>query len=196
MAVDNDTVEYRDVPGFPGYRIGDDGSVWSCLKRGTRVGRGCRFSDTWRRLIPRPHARTGHMQVSLQKHPYSVHRLVLLAFVGPCPEGMEACHFPDRDPSNNRLINLRWDTRGANRTDSAIHGTIQRGERHHKAVTTDAQVIAIREEFAAGGRQSDIAKRHGLSRPVICDIVNGKSWRHSYAIAPALISPTRDASDL
>jgi hypothetical protein len=26
-------VEYRDVPGFPGYRVGTDGSVWSCWER-------------------------------------------------------------------------------------------------------------------------------------------------------------------
>lgn len=27
------TVEYRDIEGFPGYRIGSDGTVWSCWKR-------------------------------------------------------------------------------------------------------------------------------------------------------------------
>lgn len=25
------TVTYRPINGFPGYRVGDDGSVWSCL---------------------------------------------------------------------------------------------------------------------------------------------------------------------
>ncbi len=47
----------------------------------------------------------------------SVHQLVLETFVGPRPEGMEACHYPDDDKSNNRLENLRWDTHGENAKD-------------------------------------------------------------------------------
>lgn len=51
-----------------------------------------------------------------------VHRLVLEAFVGPCPEGMEACH-NNGDRSDNRLENLRWDTHENNTSERAIHGT-------------------------------------------------------------------------
>lgn len=39
-----------------------------------------------------------------------VHMLVLEAFVGPRPTGMECRHFPDRDRTNNRLGNLQWGT--------------------------------------------------------------------------------------
>lgn len=70
---------------------------------------------------------SGHIAVTLRDSPRyertMLHRLVLEAFVGPCPEGMEACHFPDRDPSNNRLSNLRWGTRSENRFDAVKHGT-------------------------------------------------------------------------
>jgi hypothetical protein len=45
-----------------------------------------------------------------------VHQLVLEAFVGPRPSGMEGCHF-DGHSRNNRLMNLRWDTPEANRQD-------------------------------------------------------------------------------
>lgn len=52
-----------------------------------------------------------------------VHRLVALAFM---PEGnqdgMEVCH-NDGDPYNNRLENLRWDTRSGNHNDKHRHGT-------------------------------------------------------------------------
>lgn len=51
-----------------------------------------------------------------------VHRLVLSAFTGPCPPGMECCH-NDGDPSNNRPENLRWDTRSSNARDKRVHGT-------------------------------------------------------------------------
>ena len=36
-----------------------------------------------------------------------IHRLVLEAFVGPCPHGCEADHI-NCDPHDNRLENLRW----------------------------------------------------------------------------------------
>jgi hypothetical protein len=42
-----------------------------------------------------------------------VHDLVLLAFVGPKPEGLEVCHGNDVK-ADNRLQNLRYDTRSAN----------------------------------------------------------------------------------
>jgi HNH endonuclease len=52
----------------------------------------------------------------------TVHTLVLQAFVGPCPAGMEACHY-DGDKANNKLGNLRWDTKRANELDAIRHRT-------------------------------------------------------------------------
>ena len=47
-----------------------------------------------------------------------VHVLVLEAFIGPRPPGMQGCHYDD-NPSNNHLSNLRWDTPSANGYDRA-----------------------------------------------------------------------------
>lgn len=58
-----------------------------------------------------------------------VHRLVLEAFVGPCPEGMEGCH-DNGDSLDNRLENLYWGTRSQNNMDRVRHG------RHHNANKT------------------------------------------------------------
>src|SRR5438445_376100 len=87
-------VEYRAVPGFSGYRVGSDGSVWSQYVYGSHPPR--RGSD-WFRLTPSTNGKTGHVKVSLYPPgtQITVHRLVLLTFVGPCPPGMEACHDPD-----------------------------------------------------------------------------------------------------
>ena len=52
-----------------------------------------------------------------KKHRKYVSRIVLEAFRGPCPKGMEACHDPDPDVNNNRLENLRWDTHLENMND-------------------------------------------------------------------------------
>jgi hypothetical protein len=51
----------------------------------------------------------------------AVHQLVLEAFVGPCPQGLEGCH-NDGNPSNNHLSNLRYDTHINNCLDTVLHG--------------------------------------------------------------------------
>lgn len=63
----------------------------------------------------------GYLRVSLYRRGQKritryVHRLVLLAFVGPCPDGMEACHGIGGS-KDNRVDNLRWDTPSANVSD-------------------------------------------------------------------------------
>lgn len=55
----------------------------------------------------------GHLKVDIGGTRVFVHRLVLTAFVGPCPDGMEACHGIG-GATDNRAANLRWDTRSAN----------------------------------------------------------------------------------
>jgi len=59
----------------------------------------------------------------------AVHRLVLEAFVGPCPEGMESSHI-DGDCANNRLENLLWETHLQNNKRKIEHGTALCGENH------------------------------------------------------------------
>lgn len=59
-----------------------------------------------------------------------IHQVVLEAFVGPRPPGMEACH-NDGDKSNNALSNLRWDTKKANEFDAVRHGARPDPNRTH-----------------------------------------------------------------
>jgi hypothetical protein len=49
-----------------------------------------------------------------------IHTLVLTAFVGPRPDGKEACHWNDKS-YDNRLSNLRWDTRSHNMNDGRFN---------------------------------------------------------------------------
>ena len=59
-----------------------------------------------------------------------VHHLVLEAFVGPCPVGLEGCHWDD-DKDTNHLNNLRWDTHGANMNDAVRNGNHFHGSKNH-----------------------------------------------------------------
>lgn len=111
-------VQYRDVSGFPGYRVGSDGSVWTSWSKGR-----CKswIGNDWKPLRQIIHGRDGYCMVVLyrdhKQFNKKVHTLVLEAFVGPRPEGMQACHYPDHDKTNNRLDNLRWDTQSNNLRD-------------------------------------------------------------------------------
>lgn len=168
-------VVYRDVAGFPGYRVGDDGSVWS---RRLAI-RGERMGDDWHRLNPVP--RRGYPRVGLWRdsklHWRSVHALVLNAFIGPRPEGMECCH-EDGDKTNNRLSNIRWDTPSGNASDSLRLGRIARGSRSPSAKLTEADIPPIKAAVAGGESQRSVGRRLGVSHNVIGRIVNGKGWLH------------------
>lgn len=67
---------------------------------------------------------SGHLYVDLYnpRRRVAVHRLVLEAFVGPAAEGQECCH-NNGEPQDNRLVNLRWDSRLSNIDDMVKHGS-------------------------------------------------------------------------
>lgn len=172
-------VEYRDVPGFPDYRVGSDGSVWS-KRVSARWGQPPRWTKINGSL-----ADHGYVKVSLfvdgqGKVDKYVHQLVLEAFVGPCPEGMEACHDPDRTRTNNTLSNLRWDTRKGNIADKVTHGTQPFGEDVHCAKLTESQVAEARERYAAGDvTMQAIADDLGVNQITAFDFIRGKTWPHA-----------------
>ena len=54
-----------------------------------------------------------------------------------------------------------------------------RGENHAKSKLTEAEVIAIRKEYAAGGvTQKQLAEKYGVGATRIYMIGNGLSWQH------------------
>jgi len=174
-----------DFMGFPGYRVGDDGFVQSCWKKvSLGLGGGTRsiITDEWRRLKPGV-LKSSHLVVDLydrdgKSKMYQVHRLVLLAFVGPCPLGKLTRHFPNRDPADNRLSNLLWGTPKENQSDRVFHGTDNRGERHGFAKLTEVAVRAIRECAVKGECSTQIAVQFGISASNVRLIVTRKAWKH------------------
>ena len=178
----------RPIPGFSDYSITDDGRIWS-VPRKTRAGN--RLKGKW--LKPRVGS-NGYVYVDLtdagQVTRKLIHRLVLETFVGPCPEGMEACHGNGvRD--DNRLDNLRWDTRSNNHLDAVHHGTAPnldgsagRGERNGHAKLSSTQVREIDALWREGGyQQITLAAMYGVQQPCIEKIVRHRTWRHLWGDA-------------
>lgn len=111
------TEQWAPVPDFPGYSVSSFGEV-----RGSRG---------W--LLKPWVDRKGYQKVSLYREGrranFLVSRLVLLSFVGP-GDGLDACH-NNGDQADNRLSNLRWDTRAENIRDQLRHGTHVNGRKTH-----------------------------------------------------------------
>lgn len=94
---------------------------------------------------------------------------------------MEACHYPDRDPANCRLGNLRWGTRQENVLHSIKDGTLYVatlvGEKNANAKLTEADVRIIKS--ATGwGCVTRLVKQFGVSRATIISIRMGRTWKH------------------
>lgn len=121
------------VVGWEGYyEVSDQGRVRSVDRTIIRSDGGPRF---WRgRVLAAGTNRHGYPLVALSRSSdissKKVHRLVLEAFVGPCPDGMEACH-NDGNWANAELVNLRWDTPSANQHDRVRHGHNHRANQTH-----------------------------------------------------------------
>lgn len=99
-----------------------------------------------------------HLGVNKKKYTCSVHRLVLSAFVGNCPTGMECCH-NNGDASDNRIENLRWDTHKNNNKDRKAHGNYKTGKDHPmygKIMPTELKKRLL--EFHIGRKATDETK--------------------------------------
>jgi hypothetical protein len=118
------TERWLSIPGYEGYYdVSDFGRVRSLDRIVLQAGWPRRVDG---RELRQYVDREGRHWVNLTRNgrgsSQKVARLVLLAFVGPAPEGMICCHSDD-DTHNNNLTNLRWDTQSANRFDSVKNGT-------------------------------------------------------------------------
>lgn len=126
------TEQWKPIPGWGDlYEVSDHGRVRSLPRRVPHYKGGT--AQRKARLL-RPGVISGYERVVLQRDRYienaAVHRLVLTAFVGPCPPGMEACH-GDADRRNNHLSNLRWDTKSANCKERTLQGGSPNAKKTH-----------------------------------------------------------------
>ncbi len=120
---------------------------------------------------------------------------------GPIPDGLLLCHtcdvfWPVDDISYRRCINLDHlfpGTRGENCTDCRLKGrtargarsgrqthpeSTLRGEAHHKAKLTEADVMEIRAICPPNSLPKELPERYHVSGNTIRRVVQRQSWKH------------------
>jgi len=167
------TEKWKPVVGYEGtYEISDRGRIRS-LERTLCDGRRMKGKA----LKPWIHSE-GYSYIYLCRDGKPkgkfIHRLILEAFTGPCPDGMECCH-NNGDPLDNRLKNLRWDTRSNNEKDKVLHGTDNRGENNWNARLCELDIWLIRN---CDGTQRQLAEFFGVSQVLVGLIKLRRRWAH------------------
>jgi len=152
---------WKPIAGFDDYEVSNHGRVRSYKQNKERL------------LKPSPQA-SGHLQLWLRRDGQTVavrvHRLVLEAFCGPCPESCVATH-KDNNPANNHIDNLLWDTQSNNILHMIASGRRTQpnpqprfGLDHPQHKLTKQQVLAIRNDNRSC---SAIAKEYGVSKMTV-----------------------------
>jgi len=150
----------RTINNFPNYAITKEGKVWS---------------NKHRKFL-KPYSGSGYKLVWLWKDNKqfikSIHRLLLETFVSPCPQGMEACH-NNGNKLDNRLENLRWDTRSNNVIDSIKQGTFANSK------LTKDDVWKIRALYSTKKySKRQVARMCNVAYSTTHCVINRKTWKH------------------
>lgn len=164
---------WLDIPGYEGkYQVSNMGRIKS-LQRTVRGFNqfGC-FEWILKEKLLKPGKRDkyGHLSVVLNnpRKSYSVHQLVMAAFVGETPDGMDICH-NNCDSADNRLCNLRFDTRTENVLD------VYKVGRAWKSLTAD-DVEAIRFGLHSGISCYELAGMFDVCHQTISKIKKGVTY--------------------
>ena len=168
--------QWRPIPGYEGfYDVSNIGRVRSKTRSIIRID-GTPLTTQGRILKPgveksghlRFFASTGHGKTKR----VAIHRAVLAAFAGPCPQGCEVRHL-DGNPANNLLENLSYGTRAENIADAKRHGTFPIHKKRPGAKLTEADAIAIASSHESPGY---LASQYGVVVGVIRQIRVGDTW--------------------
>jgi len=166
----------KAIPSFDGYSVTKDGRVYSLV------------TNKW--LKPR-NAGAGYQSVMLYKDKkgknFYVHRLVAEAFLDKV-DGKTCVNHIDGDKTNNCVSNLEWATHSENMYHANAIG-LQTGSEKQKAAArengkvmrklTIEQVSEVKDMYANGMFQREIADHFGMSQSQISSVLLGKVYKEA-----------------
>ena len=169
--------DFRQVPGFPWYRVSEDGEIQSKWRRGNNK---YRKSDEWHPLKCWKDE-NGYLSVALcdgksKPKTFRLHRIIAKTFLGDPPNNSCVRHL-DGNPENNAVKNLAYGTYAENENDKKRHGTWN--GRYEGATLNFEKANEIRALYASGETQKRLAEIYSVSRPTITRIINKTIWRQS-----------------
>jgi len=169
---------WRPIPGYEGsYSVSDLGRVRSEARTVIRKN-GVKLFTPERILALSPE-KSGHLRFFASMGAdgvkrVAVHKAVMEAFEGPCPEGCEVRH-RGGNPANNAYTNLLYGTRAQNIEDAKGHGTFSEAEIHPVAILSNEQALTIYN--TVGVAAADIAEQYGVHVGVVNQIWRGDTWK-------------------
>jgi hypothetical protein len=163
--------EWRVIPGYSRYEASSRG----------RVRRPDYIYRTPPGLVSVGTHRDGYPTVTITgddgvNRKLFVHTVVCAAFLGRRPKGKQVCHH-NGIKTDNRIRNLRYDTRLGNKADDFRNGVVSMGEEHYAAKITIADALSIYARCAKNEDHAAIAGDYGLSRSSVSNICRRKTWK-------------------
>lgn len=132
----------------------------------------------------------GYGMFAIDKKHYTAHRLALIFFTGEEKKNMMVLHSCD-NPACVNPNHLRWGTAKENtkdsidrgrKTDPPRNGTlppIRYGEENPISIMTEKKVKQLRMDYSKGDvSHRELAKKYGISKSTVGQIVNYKSWKN------------------
>ena len=176
-------LRFLPVPGYEGrYTVSETGLVRTLVGSG-RCPAGGILS------VGRPSKTVRYSVVNLidihgRRCRWQVHRLVLMAFIGPRPSPVHQVNHKNGHKFDNRVENLEWVTSKENNRhaiDSGLNKPVvaphYKGELHPLAKLTEDDVRAIRILERLVPRR-EIAARFGITPQNVTAIWKRRSWTH------------------
>jgi len=161
--------EWVDIPTLPGYQISNKARIRAKTRVIMNKGRAhirkasyCRYHK----------GKGGYMFARLsvkgvvKKH--YIHRLMMMAFVGPIPEGKEVDHI-NRIRDDNRIENLRYVTKQEQNANRVLNPSL--GEDCNFSKLTEKQVREIRS-ISPPYNFPLMSKKYGVKEATIKRVIN------------------------
>lgn len=181
--------EWKTIPGIETHEVSNFGRIRSKDRVSAVVADGLAgregITHYQRKLKGRPlhlHYNRKYIQVSINDHDESVHRLVALAFLPPPKEGQTEINHKDGNKLNNVVTNLEWCSHSENEKHSYAKlgkkvwnkgipypnelGKQRRQESHLKFCKE------LLGELESGATRREIAAKHDMCYRQVCDNIN------------------------